>query len=95
MYNEKKIKDKVTKRVVLLGSIQTILFSLIFGRLYKLQIIDNEKCPFESAKNLHDFQSANLKMASLSGKHLKKKYIPILNIFLGLSANCELACEPC
>ena len=55
MYNEKKIKDKVTKRVVLLGSIQTILFSLIFGRLYKLQIIDNEKYQTQSDKNRISF----------------------------------------
>ena len=55
MYNDKKIKDKVIRRVVLLGGVQTVLFSLIFGRLYKLQIVDHEKYRTQSDKNRISF----------------------------------------
>ena len=43
MYNEKKIKNKIIRRVLLLGGIKTIIFSFIIGRLYKLQVIDRQK----------------------------------------------------
>lgn len=55
MYNDKKIKDKIVRRVILLGGIQIALFSLIFGRLYKLQIIDNQKYKMQSDKNRISF----------------------------------------
>ncbi len=55
MYNDKKIKDKVVRRVILLGGIQITLFSLIFGRLYKLQVIDNDKYKMQSDKNRISF----------------------------------------
>ena len=55
MYNDKKIKDKIVRRVFLLGGIQVALFSLIFGRLYKLQVLDNEKYKMQSDKNRISF----------------------------------------
>ena len=55
MYNDKKIKDKIVRRVILLGGIQITLFSLIFGRLYKLQVVDNQKYKMQSDKNRISF----------------------------------------
>ena len=43
MYNEKKIKNKIIRRVVLLGFIKLLIFSCIIGRLYKLQVVDRKK----------------------------------------------------
>ena len=43
MYNEKKIKDKIIRRLVLLGSLKLLIFSCIIGRLYKLQVVDRKK----------------------------------------------------
>ena len=43
MYNKKKIKNKIIRRVVILGSFKLLIFSLIIGRLYKLQVIDRQK----------------------------------------------------
>ena len=43
MYNKRKIKDKIFRRVVLLGSFKLLIFSCIIGRLYKLQVVDRKK----------------------------------------------------
>ena len=43
MYNDKKIKNKIIRRVLLLGSFKLVVFSIIIGRLYKLQVIDRQK----------------------------------------------------
>ena len=43
MFNEKKIKNKIVRRLILLGSFKLIIFSVIIGRLYKLQVIDRQK----------------------------------------------------
>ena len=55
MYNEKKIKDKVIRRVLLLGILQVSLLSLIISRLYKLQIIENDKYKIQSDNNRINF----------------------------------------
>ena len=51
MYNEKKIKNKIVRRVVILGSFKFIIFSIIIGRLYKLQVIDRQKYKTLANKN--------------------------------------------
>jgi penicillin-binding protein 2 len=51
MYNEKKIKDKIIRRVVILGSFKLLIFSIIIGRLYKLQVIDRQKYKTLANKN--------------------------------------------
>ena len=43
MLNDKKIKNKILRRVLLFGSFKLIVFSAIIGRLYKLQVVDSEK----------------------------------------------------
>ena len=43
MLNDKKIKNKILRRVLLLGSFKLIVFLVIIGRLYKLQVVDREK----------------------------------------------------
>ena len=43
MYNEKKIKNKIIRRVLILGSFKLLIFSVIISRLYKLQVIDRQK----------------------------------------------------
>ena len=43
MLNDKQIKNKILRRVLLLGSFKLIVFSVIIGRLYKLQVVDREK----------------------------------------------------
>lgn len=43
MFNEKKIKNKIVRRLLLLGSFKLLIFSVIIGRLYKLQVIDRQK----------------------------------------------------
>ena len=51
MYNEKKIKNKIIRRVVILGSFKFLIFSIIIGRLYKLQVIDRQKYKTLANKN--------------------------------------------
>jgi penicillin-binding protein 2 len=51
MYNKKKIKNKIIRRVVLLGSFKLLIFSCIIGRLYKLQVIDSKKYKILSNNN--------------------------------------------
>ena len=51
MYNEKKIKNKIIRRVVILGSFKLLIFSIIIGRLYKLQVIDRQKYKTLANKN--------------------------------------------
>ena len=43
MLNDKRIKNKVVRRVLLIGSFKLLVFSAIIGRLYKLQVVDREK----------------------------------------------------
>nr|MBC8297616.1 hypothetical protein [Pelagibacterales bacterium] len=43
MYNEKQIKNKIIRRVLILGSFKLLIFSVIISRLYKLQVIDRKK----------------------------------------------------
>ena len=43
MLNDRKIKNKILRRVLILGSFKLIVFSAIIGRLYKLQVVDSEK----------------------------------------------------
>ena len=43
MFNEKKIRDKVIRRVAIIGAFKLLIFSVIMGRLYKLQVIDRQK----------------------------------------------------
>ena len=43
MFNEKKIRDKVIRRVILIGGFKLLIFSIITGRLYKLQVVDRQK----------------------------------------------------
>ena len=43
MFNEKKIKNKIVRRLILLGSFKLVIFSVIISRLYKLQVIDRQK----------------------------------------------------
>ena len=51
MYNEKKIKNKIIRRVIILGSFKLLIFSIIIGRLYKLQVIDRKKYQTLANKN--------------------------------------------
>ena len=51
MLNDKKIKNKILRRVLLFGSFKLIVFSAIIGRLYKLQVVDSEKYKTLSDKN--------------------------------------------
>ncbi|MFP6779281.1 MAG: penicillin-binding protein 2 [Alphaproteobacteria bacterium] len=55
MLNEKRIKNKVVRRILLIGSFQFLVFSAIIGRLYKLQVVDREKY-----KTLSDSNRINL-----------------------------------
>ena len=55
MYNDKKIKDKIIRRVLLLGVFQMSLLSLIISRLYKLQIIENDKYKTQADNNRINF----------------------------------------
>ena len=43
MFNEKKIRDKVIRRIILIGGFKLLIFSIITGRLYKLQVVDRQK----------------------------------------------------
>ena len=43
MLNDKRIRNKVVRRVLLIGSFKLLVFSAIIGRLYKLQVVDREK----------------------------------------------------
>ena len=43
MFNEKKIRGKVIRRVILIGGFKLLIFSIITGRLYKLQVVDRQK----------------------------------------------------
>ena len=43
MFNEKKIRYKVIRRVILIGGFKLLIFSIITGRLYKLQVVDRQK----------------------------------------------------
>ena len=43
MLNDKRKKNKVVRRVLLIGSFKLLVFSAIIGRLYKLQVVDREK----------------------------------------------------
>ena len=54
MYNDKKIKNKIIRRVLLLGSFKLVVFSIIIGRLYKLQVIDRQKYKTLANKNRID-----------------------------------------
>ena len=56
MLNDKKIKNKILRRVLLLGSFKLIVFSAIIGRLYKLQVVDSDKY-----KTLSDSNRISLK----------------------------------
>ena len=51
MYNAKKIKNKIIRRVVILGSFKLLIFSVIISRLYKLQVIDRQKYKTLANKN--------------------------------------------
>ena len=51
MYNQKTIKNKIIRRVVILGSFKLLIFSIIVGRLYKLQVIDRQKYKTLANKN--------------------------------------------
>ena len=66
MYNEKKIKKKIIRRVAILGSFKLFIFSIIIGKLYKLQVIDREKY-----KTLANNNSINIVLhAPIRGKIL-------------------------
>ena len=66
MYNEKKIKNKIIRRVAILGSFKLFIFSIIIGKLYKLQVIDREKY-----KTLANNNSINIVLhAPIRGKIL-------------------------
>ena len=54
MYNAKKIKNKIIRRVVILGSFKLLIFSVIISRLYKLQVIDRQKYKTLANKNRID-----------------------------------------
>ena len=54
MYNAKKIKNKIIRRVVILGSFKLLIFSVIISRLYKLQVIDSQKYKTLANKNRID-----------------------------------------
>ena len=56
MLNEKKKKNKVLRRVLLVGSLKLLVFSVIIGRLYKLQVVDKDKY-----KTLSDNNRINLR----------------------------------
>ena len=43
MLNDKRIRNKIIRRVLLIGSFKLLVFSAIIGRLYKLQVVDREK----------------------------------------------------
>ena len=51
MFNEKKIRDKVIRRVILIGGFKLLIFSIITGRLYKLQVVDRQKYKTLANKN--------------------------------------------
>ncbi|MDB9762449.1 penicillin-binding protein 2 [Alphaproteobacteria bacterium] len=51
MYNEKKIKNKIIRRVIIIGSFKLLIFSIILGRLYKLQVVDRQKYKTLANKN--------------------------------------------
>ncbi|MBH87565.1 MAG: penicillin-binding protein 2 [Pelagibacterales bacterium] len=64
MLNDKRIKNKILRRVLLVGSLKLVVFAAIIGRLYKLQVIDRDKY-----KTLSDKNRINLKFhAPLRGK---------------------------
>ena len=51
MYNKKKIKNKIIRRVLILGIFKLLIFSAIIGRLYKLQVTDRQKYKTLANKN--------------------------------------------
>ena len=51
MYNKNKIKNKIVRRVIILGSFKLLIFSIIIARLYKLQVIDRQKYKTLANKN--------------------------------------------
>jgi len=80
MYNKKKIKNKIIRRVVLLASFKLLIFTIIIGRLYKLQVIDRQKYKTLANKN----RISILLHAPIRGKILDSKGIIIAdnrNIF--------------
>ncbi len=55
MFNEKRIKNKILRRIILIGGFKLLIFSAIIGRLYKLQVVDKDKY-----KTLSDSNRINL-----------------------------------
>jgi penicillin-binding protein 2 len=55
MRNEKRIKNRILRRIILIGGVKLLVFSVIIGRLYKLQVDDREKY-----KTLSDNNRINL-----------------------------------